>query len=231
MLEEGHGLKIALTVAEAMAYAWETQKAIHRDIKPSNIMFRKDKVIKLMDLGLTKSVSENASMTSVGEAIGTPHYMSPEQIKNTEELDYRTDIYSLGATLYELVTGREPYTGKDAMEVLSKVLTDRCPHPQKLNPRLSLPTCNVIGKMMAKNCGQRQQSWQEVINDLKEAYSILKKNEVISYAPGEDQESFGHTFSEDFSTYKKPLIIIVILLGVIALILLVLVINAGFEYL
>jgi len=109
--------EVALQVAGALAYA-VTRDVIHRDVKPSNIMIDSTGRVRVTDLGLAKlTIKGMASLTQELHTVGTPNYMSPEQIKSSDELDLRTDIYSLGASLYHMVCGTPPYGGKTAMRV------------------------------------------------------------------------------------------------------------------
>ena len=109
VFDEKVALKIVLAVAEAMKHAHE-RGLIHRDIKPENVILTKDGNVKLADLGLARlTADEKWAMSEAGMAIGTPYYISPEQVRGQVDVDIRADIYSLGATLYHMVTGRVPY--------------------------------------------------------------------------------------------------------------------------
>ena len=108
-IPEQEALKIVRNIAEALKYSWDEFKILHRDIKPSNIMLDGRGNAKLMDMGISKSMSENRDLTMTGMIIGTPYYMSPEQARADSELDSRSDIYALGATLYHMVSGEVPY--------------------------------------------------------------------------------------------------------------------------
>jgi serine/threonine-protein kinase len=110
--------------------------------------------LKLVDLGIAKRVDEDQDLTQTGQAVGTPHYISPEQIKGIK-VDVRADIYSLGATLYHLVTGRPPYKGTSAALVMTMHLTEPLPDPRLYKPELSEGLCRVLRKMMAKDREQR----------------------------------------------------------------------------
>jgi serine/threonine-protein kinase len=123
---------------------------IHRDIKPDNIMLTNKGIVKIVDLGIAKQLDDNKSLTQTGQPVGTPAYVSPEQVECELEIDARADIYSLGATLYHLVTGRMPYDGASATSVMIKHVTAPVPDPRDVDPGLSLGVAHVIGKMMAK---------------------------------------------------------------------------------
>jgi len=166
IVNETEGLKIIRSIAEALKYAWDKFQILHRDIKPSNIMLDSVGNAKLMDMGISKSMSENRDLTMTGMIVGTPYYMSPEQARADSELDSRSDIYALGATLYHLVTGQVPYDASTAMGVLARHITEPFPPPQEKNPDLS-DTCSVLLEtMMCKKAESRQQDWDTVISDI-----------------------------------------------------------------
>jgi serine/threonine-protein kinase len=129
---------------------------VHRDIKPDNLMLtaKRDR-LKLVDLGIAKRMDEDKGLTQTGQAVGTPQYISPEQIRGVKDIDARADIYSLGATLFQLVTGRAPYEGSSGALVMSMHLTHPLPDPRKFVPGLSEGICRVLRKMMAKDRNER----------------------------------------------------------------------------
>jgi len=99
--------------------------------------------------------------------IGTPDYMSPEQVSNSEEVDFRTDIYALGASLFHMVCGKAPYTGRSAYEVMVKHVSAPLPSPHRYVPDLPMPVCDVMRKMMARDPEDRYQSYDALIADLE----------------------------------------------------------------
>ena len=107
---------------------------VHRDIKPDNLMLTSRGDVKLVDLGIAKRIDEDQSLTQTGQAIGTPHYISPEQIRGQKDVDPRADVYSLGATLYHLVTGHTPYSGASGPIVMSMHLVEPLPDPAASRP-------------------------------------------------------------------------------------------------
>ena len=175
-LDENHALNICLTVAKALGSAWKNWEIIHRDIKPSNILISKANVIKIMDLGISTPVAENDDDRHV---IGTPYYMSPEQIRTPSKIDQRADIYSLGATLYELLTGMEPFNGRTSEEIFNKVLNDTPMNPKTLRPKLSNATCNLIKKFMHKDKNRRPKNWEEAIEDLNSALNRYQDEDAF----------------------------------------------------
>jgi predicted Ser/Thr protein kinase len=128
---------------------------VHRDIKPDNMMLTSRGEVKLVDLGIAKRIDEDQSLTQTGQAIGTPHYISPEQIRGQKDVDPRADVYSLGATLYHLVTGHTPYSGASGPIVMSMHLVEPLPDPRRFEAGLSEGICRVIRKMMAKDRDER----------------------------------------------------------------------------
>ncbi len=164
-VREREALRILRGIAEGLQYAWNKHKLLHRDIKPSNIIIDVEDMPKLMDMGISKSLMDDISMTLTGVIVGTPCYMSPEQARADKEIDFRSDIYSLGATLYHLVTGKIPFEGESAMSVITKLLTEPLPPPKIKNPSVSKQCSALIEAMMEKNPADRQQSWEDVVRD------------------------------------------------------------------
>ena len=168
-VRERDAIDISIQMARALLYADE-KGFVHRDIKPDNILISKEGgVAKLCDLGLAKSMeAEVTVLTLTGMAIGTAYYVSPEQARGERDLDIRSDIYSLGATLYHTVVGEAPFSGSSAAVVMTKHLTDDLPSPKIKNPVLSDNFCRVLSKMMAKSPDDRYQTPGQLISDLGE---------------------------------------------------------------
>jgi hypothetical protein len=160
--------KLMMQAARGLHYA-HSHGIIHRDIKPANIMVTREGVAKILDLGLSKNVTEKGgSFTTVtGAVMGTPHYIAPEQA-NAEPTDARADIYSLGATLYHLVTGTTPFTGTTPVEILYKQVHAQLPNPQDANEDLPDTLVHVIRKMMAKDPRDRYPDCDACLLDLEE---------------------------------------------------------------
>ncbi len=165
-LPEQEALRMARDIARALRYAWTQFRLLHRDIKPSNIMIDREGTVKLMDMGISKCAAENVQLTMTGAIVGTPHYMSPEQAVGEKDLDCRSDIYSLGATLYHLVTGTVPFDSTTTMGIVSKHLTEPFPPPQERNPAVSDPCAVLLETMMARQRDQRPAGWDEVVRDI-----------------------------------------------------------------
>ncbi|MBY0309417.1 MAG: serine/threonine protein kinase [Phycisphaerales bacterium] len=164
---EKEAVDIALQVAEALQHAHE-RGLIHRDVKPKNIMLTKEGVAKLADMGLARAVSDvEAAEAEKGKAFGTPYYISPEQIRGEVKIGPPADIYSLGATLYHMVTGNVPFDGKNPSDVMHKHLKGELIAPDHVNPKLTAGISEVIEMMMAKDPRKRYQSARDLIGDLK----------------------------------------------------------------
>lgn len=162
-IEQERALEIAASVAEALEYAGDSG-LIHRDIKPENIMIAKDGCVKVADMGLVKQVDDSGegALTMAGERLGTPYYMSPEQIRETKNVDHRADIYSLGASLFHMVTGRRPYIGKTPVEIMQNVLKGDADFNDEERGFLHDSVMKLIMDLMEKNQRQRIQRWKVV---------------------------------------------------------------------
>lgn len=158
-------LVIIQQVAEALDYAWKEQQLIHRDIKPDNIMLTKNGRAKLADLGLAKFAGE-IDDANKDEVMGTPQYISPEHLTGMP-MDIRSDIYSLGATFFHLVTGRFAFTGKDAVEIARKHIEEPLENPRAVNPAIPESVAAIIIRMMEKNPDARYQSAEELAEDIR----------------------------------------------------------------
>jgi len=167
-LSERRCLEIGAQIALALDHAARFNM-VHRDVKPENILIeRATGVAKLADLGLIKSLgSGDSSLTQAGIAIGTPNYISPEQACGDETIDIRTDIYSLGASLYHAVTGTVPFSADSAPVMMSMHMQAPLEPPHRRHPEVSPWFSQVIQKMMAKDRGDRYQTPAEVLADLE----------------------------------------------------------------
>ena len=162
LLDKERRLDLALAVrtvkqtAQALTAAYE-HHMVHRDIKPDNIMFDADGTAKLADLGIAKLTdNQEITLTASHSVFGTPAYMSPEQARDSSKVDSRADIYSLGIVFYEMLTGRRPYRGDSAIEVLSQVLSDAdIPDIRKIRPTIPAELAELILEMTAKNLEKR----------------------------------------------------------------------------
>jgi eukaryotic-like serine/threonine-protein kinase len=156
---------IGIQAAEGLSHAHE-RKVVHLDIKPSNLLLDKEGVVWIADFGLARSI-EDPEMTRSGTVVGTPRYMSPEQAQAaTRPVDHRSDIYSLGATLYELLSLRPAFEGKTPLDVISQILTREPVALQRLNREIPSDLATIVMKAMAKAPEDRYQSAQELADDL-----------------------------------------------------------------
>jgi len=167
VLPEGECLRIAKGIALGLQYACE-HGLVHRDMKPENIMIDRDGTPKLLDMGLVKrtDTARVTRLTQSGMAIGTPHYISPEQARGEDKVDTRSDIYALGATLYHMVTGQVPFEGNTAAVIMTKHLTEELDWPSDVNPDVSEHTSRLISRMMAKERQDRYTRPKDVVADI-----------------------------------------------------------------
>ena len=162
---EREAIEIALQVARALEHAYR-HGIVHRDVKPGNVILAPEGEAKLTDLGLARRPGD-PTVTHLGATMGTPQYISPEQARNPSGVDVRSDIYSLGATLYHLVTGTPPFAGESLADLLTKVLFEKAEAASAREPSVSPGFSLVLRKMLAKEPGRRYQSPGELIEDLQ----------------------------------------------------------------
>ncbi len=176
--EEDEALEVAIQITDALAHAHQ-RGLIHRDVKPKNILLTPQGVAKLTDLGLARATDDKeAAESEAGKAYGTPYYISPEQIRGDVDIDFRTDVYSLGATLYHLVTGRPPFDGETPSAVMHKHLKQPLTPADHLNTELSAGIGEIIDVAMAKNRDERYGSTEDLLKDLQ----AVKRREPPQHA-------------------------------------------------
>jgi serine/threonine-protein kinase len=163
-------LDIGAQVAEGLQYAHERQ-IIHRDIKPANIMVLQDGLVKITDFGIAR-MRNNEVKTMTGMILGSPKYMSPEQVSG-KRADTRSDIFSLGVVIYEMLTGTSPFVADNIHGVMYQTMNFNPPAPKTLNPDLPEVLNFIIAKALAKNLDDRYQKANDLAHDLREAMATL----------------------------------------------------------
>ncbi|MFO0804899.1 MAG: serine/threonine-protein kinase [Gemmataceae bacterium] len=193
---------------------------IHRDVKPENLLLDEEGLVKVADLGLVKTAelaatddapvgtrsglgSLPANMTGVRIALGTPAYMSPEQCRDATAVDHRADIYSLGCTLYVLVTGRPPFQGTTAVELMTKQAYEPIVPPERIAARVPAELSAVIQRMMAKSPEERPQTMDEVVRTLEAWLGIRTANDFL---PQEEQIAQLEGFVQAWNHAPKALL-------------------------
>jgi len=231
IFSEKEALDIIIQVARALEHA-HSQGLIHRDVKPKNIMINNEGIVKLADMGLARETSDiKAAQSEKGKAFGTPYYIAPEQVRGDIDIDGRADIYALGATLYQMVTGKVPFEAKTPSEVMKKHLHEQIIPPDHINTSLSAGISEVIEVMMAKDKNQRYNNMSELIEDLeairegkppiyaRRKFNFEDLSQLEQGQPVEDIEE------QDYNPYQGQItrykIIIVALIAVIVVLLLI----------
>jgi serine/threonine protein kinase len=165
-ITELEGIEIGIAVARGLECALERGGLIHRDIKPGNILFNANNTPKVVDFGL--SLSYETADHFEGEIWGTPYYVAPEKLERKPE-DFRSDLYSLGATLFHAISGRPPYEGEDPNEVAMKHLSGNVVSLKAFVPDISDQTTYAVSRAMAREPDDRYQSYAEFIEQLEDA--------------------------------------------------------------
>ncbi|WP_372368272.1 serine/threonine protein kinase [Candidatus Uabimicrobium sp. HlEnr_7] len=218
---------------DALNYIWK-KNLVHRDIKPSNIIVNKEQIAKLGDFGFVKSKMDEQLVQNEDFVLGTPDYMSPEQAMGKSDLDYRSDIYSLGATMYHMITGSAPYDGSESVIIRQHI---KAAIPSPLTIRSSIPpgVCQIIEKMMAKEPHDRYQSYESLKRDLllvKEGNSPKAKRLDINKSTIARQDFFGlpaqmHKLEQEIKRLKYREVYYQILIVILCSTLVIILLLAG----
>jgi serine/threonine protein kinase len=175
---EAEALDIMIQMADALAHAHQ-RGLIHRDVKPKNILLTPQGVAKLTDLGLARATDDKeAAESEAGKAYGTPYYISPEQVRGDVDIDFRADVYSLGATMYHLVTGKPPFDGETPSAVMHKHLKQPLVPADHVNTSLSAGIGEIIDVAMAKDRDERYHGTEEMLEDLE----LVRQNQPPKHA-------------------------------------------------
>ena len=210
-IDEKSAIHYYTQVLDGFKYAHK-KKVVHRDIKPSNILIDKDNDIKIMDFGIAKIVDSEKSLTKTGTQIGTVFYMSPEQVKG-ENIDRRSDIYSLGVTLFQMITGQCPYSNDTTeFQIYNNIVNDPLPDPASIYPGASKHLAQVIAKATQKNVEDRFQSCEEFKKALNDtAFKTVIQEPTVT----ENTKTQVKEFTPTNTTKKKKNTSIIIVITLI----------------
>lgn len=177
---EARSKKILKQILEGLSYA-HSKGIVHRDIKPSNIMIDKDDNVKIMDFGIAKILGDR-NLTKTGTKLGTIYYMSPEQVLGYKDIDQRSDIYSLGVTFYEMLSGKLPFESTDESDfvLMQSITNGQVKDPRDYYPHISEKTVNLLFEMLIKDRGRRMQVCSECLNNLDDS---TEKPQIVRTVP------------------------------------------------
>jgi serine/threonine protein kinase len=165
-------LNIAIQVVDGLAFAHQ-HGIVHRDIKPSNIMVLSDNHVKIADFGIAQ-MDSSLSRTKTGMIMGSPSYMSPEQVMDTD-IDFRSDIFSFGIVLYQLLTGRRPFSGNNISSIMYQVVNSVPPNPSSLNADVPGRLDMIVSTCLEKNPKDRYQSTNELADELRSCRRLFQQ--------------------------------------------------------
>ena len=167
-------LEMLYGLADIFRYAWESKHLLHRDIKPANIMINSDGELKVLDFGLSKQCDVDTGLTSAGQTLGSPGFMSPEQFRDSRTYDCRSDIFSLGVTIYfVLAQGKMPYAGRSPLAAYQNIMT-AAPVPLcEVNTEVPQIFSDLVMSMVDKDMNLRPSSWEILMSQIEEIANSL----------------------------------------------------------
>ncbi len=188
-------------ICRGLDYA-QSHGIVHRDIKPANIMITANGTVKIMDFGIAKS---GGSMTSTGQVLGTPNYMSPEQVKG-RPLDGRSDLFSFGVILYEMLTGEKPFVGQNVTTIIYKIVNENPIAPRDLDVTVHPGLSAIVVRALAKSPDERYQSGADLVHDL-ESYKVTgAPMHATSVLPAATLAA-GAATSSSFTSHEKTMVL------------------------
>ncbi len=196
VMSEYQTVAIIRQVLQALDYA-HGKGLIHRDIKPDNILITDDGTAKLTDFGLARQLGRDSGMTQAGAVVGTPYYIAPEAI-DSSEADARADLFAIGVTLYECLTGNRPFSGPNVQAVLLRIVSETPVPPRERNPKISEALENIILKLLEKDPAQRYPSAASVLT----AFAEWSPDDALSAIS--DRFSNGRTRRVPVETFPTP---------------------------
>jgi serine/threonine protein kinase len=210
-MSEMDAIRIIAQVAQGLHRAHK-QNLVHRDVKPDNILVRPDGVAKLADLGLVKETDTDLNLTKTGRGLGTPHFMAPEQFRNAKNADSRCDIYSLGATLYQMVTGELPFRSSGPLDAWMKKIQNELTAPRQIVPTLSERVEIAILRAMDADPAKRPASCREFIEELTGKATRRGAGPEVANVAAElwylvyrDEQGTAHTVKGSVNAIRKSL--------------------------
>lgn len=189
---------IAQQTADALAYAHTNGHLVHRDIKPENLLVGEQWSVKVLDFGLAR-IEGAKSITSAGTVVGSLYYVSPEQLRG-RKLDGRSDVYGLGVSMYEMLSGRRPFLGQTFTELSGAILSGKCVPLGQLEPTIPLELERVVARAMARDLEDRYASAAELWHDLRSLRATLS----ASATPARDGASHWHGATPEVTLVKPP---------------------------
>ena len=213
-MPENRAVPLMIAILNAFSYAHQ-KGIVHRDIKPANILVTPDDSVKILDFGIARILGDgNHNLTKTGTQMGTIFYMSPEQVQG-KKADFRSDIYSLGVTIYQMLTGLNPYEGLTTeYEVYSKIVKEDLPSPHDIYPGVPLYLSNILAKALHKNPDQRFQTCEDFLNAIASKHVIQAEN-ILKEAPVSEQTVSSQPYPKENKQKPKAVKVIATILGAI----------------